>query len=473
MKWTDREGYLARIKNEERFGIFLDMGKGKTSLDLALIEEKLLVQDYKKVLIITPKTVSLATWQNEMDKFSNFHFLKPITRLIDGTVKQRNKLYQETGEYTVDIISSGLTHWMTGKHEKRVSKKTGKEYKVWKPNKLTPDYDLVIVDECSQFKDVTRQRYKALKKLVKKGLFLLSGTPFSNIRLESSFVGKGKERKEVFYYVNADEWYYIFHLLGIYNRTLTEFRTDFCYTVKWDQFNYRMHVETYEALNEVLQEHCITGKLDLKIAKNQYKVYCDIDKKRMKTLTEEYYLETHGNEEVMVMNKANMIGKALQLSNGFVYNEQGEMIRLNNNKLNKLKDLLQVISDNVIIAYCFVEDKEMLLNAFPEMETYEGAETERRWNNGEIKKLLLSPFSERYGLNIQKGGHTVIWFGLVWSAEAYKQLNARIYRPDQEHDVDIFYLLGVDSYDDYVFDMLISKVKVIDDFMEYAERLKK
>ena len=465
MKWTDREGYLARIKNEERFGIFLDMGKGKTSLDLALIEEKLLVQDYKKVLIITPKTVSLATWQKEMDKFTNFHFLKSITTLIEGTPKKRLKQFAETEEYCVHIISSDLVSWLIGKRVIKKSKKTGKEYKKFIPNLATPDYDLIIVDECSQFKKVTTARYKSLKRLVKKGLFLLSGTPFSNIR-------KDQDKKGNEWYVNADEWYYIFHLLGIYKRTLTDFRNDFCYTEHWDKFTYRMHTEVYDGLNEVLQEHCITGKLKMTIARNQYKVYCESDQKRHATLKNEYYLHTKGNKEVMVDDKATMINKSLQLSNGFVYDEFGDMIRLNTFKLKKLKDLLQVISDNVVIAYNFVEDREMLLREFPEMETYQGADTEDRWNNGEIKMLLLSPFSEKFGLNMQKGGHTIIWYGLVWSAEAYKQLNGRIYRPGQDDDVDIFYLLGKNTYDDYVYDMLISKIKVIDNFIEYTEKLK-
>ena len=92
MKWKDEDGFLAQIKNEERFGIFLDMGTGKTSLTLALIDHKFFVENYKKVLIITPKAVSLATWQNEIDKFDNFHYMKSILRLIEGNETKRKKI---------------------------------------------------------------------------------------------------------------------------------------------------------------------------------------------------------------------------------------------------------------------------------------------------------------------------------------------------------------------------------------------
>lgn len=460
MKWKDEDGFLAQIKTEERFGIFLDMGTGKTSLTLALIDYKFFVENYKRVLIITPKAVSLATWQTEIDKFSNFNYMTSILNLIQGTEKKRNKMLEETGERCIHIVSSGLVKWLVGKHVKRTSKKTGKDYKIFKANMLTPEYDLIIVDECSQFKDVATDRYKALKKLVNKGLFLLSGTPFSNIRMD--------EYKGTKSYINADELYYAFFLLGIYKKTLTEFRTDFCYTLQWEQYNYRMSPKIYETLTESLHKHSITKVLDIDVSKYSYKVYCESDKKRMKTLTEEYYLETHGDEEIMVANKANMIGKALQLSNGFVYDETGKMVRLNTHKYERLLDVLSVVKDNVIIFYNFVEDREFLLRNLQDAVLYEGVEQEFAWQRGEIKILILSPFSQKYGLNLQKGGHTIIWFGLVWSAESYSQANARVYRRGQDDDVDVFYLLGEGTYDDYVYDMLVAKLKVIDDFISYT-----
>jgi hypothetical protein len=465
MKWKDTEGFIARIKDEERFGIFLDTGFGKTSLNLALIDYKFFAKDYKKILIITPKEVSLSTWQREIDKWKNFKYLKPVVQLINDTPKKRKEMLEEVGEYCVHIISSGITEWMTGTYIKKTSKKSGKEYKKFVPNTATPDYDLIIVDECSQFKDVRTRRYKALKKLVRKGLLLLSGTPFSNVREEVD------KKTGAIYYVNADEMYYIFSLLELYKRSLTDFRNDFCYTLPWDKYNYRMHKETFDTLTEVMHEHSISKKLDLKISKNQFKVYCESDELRMKTLADEYYLETQGDEELMVLNKANMINKSLQLANGFVYDETGDIFRINTYKFERLKGLLSVIKDNVILLYPFKEDKNFLLKNLPDAVLYEGTEQEDAWNRGEIKIMILSPFSQKYGLNLQDGGHTLIWYGLVWSGESYKQTNARLYRRGQNQDVDVFYLLGKYTYDDYVYDMLVSKIKVLDDFIDYTQKI--
>lgn len=464
MKWKDEDGFLAQIKNEERFGIFLDMGTGKTSLTLALIDYKFFVENYKKVLIITPKAVSLATWQNEIDKFDNFHYMKSILHLIEGTETKRQNILKETGEHCIHIISSGLVTWLDGKKEKRISKKSGKQYTKFIPNELTPEYDLIIVDECSQFKNVSTDRFKALKKIMGRGLFLLSGTPFSNIRKD--------DYKGTISYVKADELYYVFYLLGIYKKTLTEFREDFCYSLKWEQYNYRMAEGIYNSLIDVLHEHSITKKLEINVSKNTYKVYCESDKKRHATLVDEYYLNTHGDKEVMVANKAEMINKSLQLSNGFVYEETGDMVRLNTFKYQRLLDILSVTKDNIIIFYNFVEDREFLVKHLPNSVVYEGVKQEQDWNAGMIKILILSPFSQKYGLNLQDGGHTIVWFGLVWSAESYSQANARLYRRGQKNDVDIYYLLGEDTYDDYVYDILVAKLKVTDDFISYTEKVK-
>src|SRR5690606_26648012 len=98
-----------------------------------------------------------------------------ILKAIEGTPNKRNNILSETGEYCIHIISSDLLHWLYGKKVKE-GKRT-----VWKRNPYTPKYDMFIIDECSQFKDTTTERFKTLKRFNPEYLFLLSGTPFPNI----------------------------------------------------------------------------------------------------------------------------------------------------------------------------------------------------------------------------------------------------------------------------------------------------
>jgi SNF2 family DNA or RNA helicase len=445
MIWNDNDKFLETIKDENRFGIFLDMGVGKTSLLLALADYKFF-NGVKRILIITPKKVSLSTWQNEIKKWKNFNYMETVVSLIEGTEEERIELLDKKGEFCIHIISSSLTEWLYGTTKKKA------------PSSSSRSYDLIIVDECSQFKSPKSLRFKSLKKLSEgKSLFLLSGTPFSNIKRES------------YYYTNADELYYILYLLELYDKSLTQFRNDFCFAQQWNPYRWLIHHEIYDDLIEKINSKSIRKKLSMEIEMKEQIIYCEKDEARYNKLKKDYILETENLTNITASNQATMINKALQLSNGFIYDERNQVHRVNTYKFDKLMDLLSTTNDNVIIFYNFKEDKEYLLKNIPNSKVLETKEDIARWNAGEIKTLILSPFSEKYGLNLQEGGHTIIWFGLVWSAESYSQANARLYRRGQENNVEIYYLLAENSFDKYVYDALIRKTATIDSFISQTK----
>ena len=453
MIWKDQDGFLDKIKDESRYGIFLDMGVGKTSLLLALADYKFFC-GVKKVLIITPKKVSLSTWQNEIDKWDNFRYMKDYLELLDGSVSHRNSCLTTVGGCAIHIISSSLTEWLYGSYSRKGSRK------VFEKNHLTPDYDMIIVDECSQFKSPKSKRFKALKKLSEnKMLFLLSGTPFSNMK------------KERGHYTNADELYYILNLLKLFDGTLTNYREKFCFTQPWNTYNWLIDENIFEMITDIIRGKSITKKLSLDVAMNEHLVFCERDEKRFKQLKNEFYIETNGLTEITASNQAIMINKALQLSNGFAYDNGNKVVRFNEYKFEKLKEVLEVEKSNAIIFYNFKEDKLFLLSKIKGARTIETKSDIDDWNNGKIKVLILSPFSEKYGLNLQQGGNTIIWYGLVWSAESYSQANARLYRRGQTKDVNVYYLLAEKTYDFYVYQVLIKKTKTINDFISYENMI--
>jgi SNF2 family DNA or RNA helicase len=170
---------------------------------------------------------------------------------------------------------------------------------------------------------------------------------------------------------------------------------------------------------------------------------------------------------VSASTQATMLNKTLQLANGFIYDENAQPIRINDYKLEKLKDIISITKGNIIIFYNFKEDKEYLLKNLPNSRVLETKEDIDSWNKGQIPILILSPFSEKYGLNLQEGGNTIVWFGLVWSAESYSQANARLVRRGQNKDVEIYYLLAENSFEDYVYKTLILKTETIQNFINY------
>lgn len=472
MIWTDRDGFLEIIKDQTHYGIFLDMGTGKTSLLLALIDYKMLFTTHvKKVLIIAPKQVSLSTWQNEMRKFKNFNYMLDYIDLINGDENERNAILKKTKENCIHIISSSQVAWLYGKKvRKKYKTRKGEEKERTETiiNELRPDYDLIIVDECSQFKDVRTARFKALEKIAKdKELFLLSGTPFSNIRYESKTTTDGRVYE---FYKKADELFYLFRLLRLYNGSLTDFRNEFCYSNPWTPNLYYMHPAVYEEMITWLHEKSITKTLELDVDLINHIVECDTDKERMKELINTYEIETKGFEEISASNRAVMINKSLQLSNGFAYDAMNNPIRFNDFKFQKMLEVINTIPDrNIIIFYSFVEDKEYILKNLKGSKEYEGEQDMKDWNDGKIKYLVLSPFGGKYGLNLQFGGNTIFWYGLVWSSEAVSQSNARAYRKGQTNNVDVYYFLSNYGFDRYVYDVVVSKIKTINDFKAYIQ----
>lgn len=449
MKWADRTGYFEEMKDRKKLLVAFDMSVGKTAFLLGLIDHKIFVDGIKDILIITPKQVSLSTWQNEIKKWKNFRYMEKVVRLINGDEEKRLKILKDRTPINIDIISSSLTEWLYGYRVK-----SGKSTKHVKRD---VSYDLIIVDECSQFKNPQSKRFKALYGLSRnKQLFLLSGTPFSNIQ-------KDEKSKS---YIQADELFYVFKLFDVYKKSMTQFRKDFCYTYGWS-FDYYMKEEVYERLLKVLTRYSITQKLILDVELKEKPILVAVDKKKMQELKNEFILELGDDTEITAGTRAIMINKALQLGNGFLYDELGKAHYINEFKLEKMREIIRKYpNDNFIVFYNFKEDRRRIIEEFGNIVKEYSVENEMLWNDGKIKILLLSPFAEKYGLNLQYGGSKIIWYSLVWSAESYEQANKRLHRSGQKNDVDVFYLVADGGFDKYVYDKLVLKIETKDELLE-------
>ena len=100
-----------------------------------------------------------------------------------------------------------------------------------------------------------------------------------------------------------------------------------------------------------------------------------------------------------------------------------------------------------------------MLNDMPRITAYtlDGPDSIEAWNAKEVDVLLAHPASSAYGLNLQEGGHHIIWFGLTWSLELYQQTNARLWRQGQQHTVTIHHIVTKDTVDEDVLAALANK----------------
>ena len=167
-------------------------------------------------------------------------------------------------------------------------------------------------------------------------------------------------------------------------------------------------------------------------------------------------------EEIDAANAAVLSGKLLQMANGAIYNDAGEMVQIHDKKLDMLEDLIeQANGQNVLIAYWYRHDHERIMERLTALgyapRDLKSEKDIADWNAGKIQVGLISPASAGHGLNIQDGGHILIWFSLVWSLEMYQQTNARLWRQGQKELVTIHHIVCGDTVDGDVLSALKRK----------------
>jgi SNF2 family DNA or RNA helicase len=423
---TEQDNALEIIKEKKHYGIFFDMGVGKTALMLSLIEylafDKL---DISNVLIIAPASVAnkLTVWQDEIQKWDNFDYFDYHD--LSGTKEKRmNKI--QTSRPSITIMSDSLVTWWYD------------EYKNFKM------FDMIIIDESSRFKSPQAKRFKALAKMIdleKHRVYLLSGTPVPNgwedIWSQMFLLDKG-QRLGTSFWKFLDNYFLTFN----YKRMLSK-----------ENKNYIM---------QLIKDICVFASSDNIVLPKltEEKIYLDFtpEKQQLFNTFKNDYIFSFEKEEISVLSKQILINKCLQLSNGCIYNDkEGNYTIFDNSKLDFVRKYSEEHpEENILVFYSYKFDKKRLLE-LPGAEAINDVDSKNKWNRGEIKIGVISPYSFQYGGNLQYGGYTIIWFGLLWGLENYLQSNKRIYRQGQTHDVKIMYLMTKNTWDDYVYKCVVTK----------------
>jgi len=408
-------------------GLFLDMGLGKTVITLTVIEE--LKNNYLeelKVLVIAPKRVAEDTWTTEYEKWDHLKNLKVVK--VIGNSKQRKAALEK--EADIYIITRDNIAWLVDF--------LGKDW----------DFNTVIIDELSSFKNHQSKRFKALRKVRPfiNRIIGLTGTPAPN----------GYE----------DLWSQIYLLdrgerLG---KTISEYRRKYFNTLYRHGYNeYELKEGAKEQIDGILKDLCISMKakdyLKLKeplyinrIAKldeKEYKLYKDMERDAVLELED---------ENITALSAAAVSNKLLQLANGAIYTNEKEIIHIHDKKLEVLEELIEEAKgEPVLVFYNFKHDKERILERFKDTRVLDTDQDIKDWNNKKIKVLLAHPASAGHGLNLQEGGSIIIWFGLTWSLELYQQANARLNRQGQKETVRIYHIIAEKTIDERVLEVLKGK----------------
>ena len=169
-------------------------------------------------------------------------------------------------------------------------------------------------------------------------------------------------------------------------------------------------------------------------------------------------------------NAAVLSGRLLEMANGAVYNENHEVMEIHQRKLEMLSDLIEeAVGQNVLVAYWYKHDRtriaEYLKDKGYETRDLKTSDDIDDWNNGKIPIALISPASAGHGLNLQHGGHILIWFSLCWSLEMRQQTDARLDRQGQSEVVTIHNIITKDTIDEDVLKALEHKDSTQEDLI--------
>lgn len=164
------------------------------------------------------------------------------------------------------------------------------------------------------------------------------------------------------------------------------------------------------------------------------------------------------DQEITASNSAVLANKLLQMANGAIYDDEKKVINIHDDKLDALENIVEESQGQpILVFYQYQHDLERLKKRFPQAEELT---TVDKWNSGKIPMPLCHPQSAGHGLNLQKGGHIIVWFGLTWSLEYYQQANARLDRQGQTEPVIIHHLVAKDTVDERVLRILQGKEKI-------------
>lgn len=479
-------------------GLFCDMGLGKSISSLTVIADLIMELDLDcndKVLVIGPPRVATNTWPTEITLWQHTAWLDHTVLYVDDddprvlaagktaftdarywghstqeaesargkaqtTEKERLRKLLATDKSTVHIVPSNWVEWLAEFHQHN-----------W-------PYRTVFIDESSQFKDHTTGRFKALRKMRNTEgaitrLHILTATPaaesYIHLFTQIFLLDKGER----------------------FGTFITKYRDKYFTQNKWTR-KYKLREGAEQEILAKIADICLVMKAEdyLDVAKptirQRYVRMNEREQALYDTLQTDFVVTLDNGAEIEAETAANLGAKLLQMASGALYetvetlNEvTGDIKRSKRTHAihdHKIQELQQIVDEaqgaTFIVAYHFQSSLERLKKAFPKAVVMDReGKCVKPWNAGKIPMLLMHPQSGGHGLNLQAGGHNIVFFDLPWSLELYLQLIGRLARQGQKHPVLVQILTTRGTVDEGIFQALQNKEDAQEVFFGLLKRL--
>jgi SNF2 family DNA or RNA helicase len=516
-KFADVELYRYQMHGYQNIGLkflrdnpfsalFIDMGLGKTVTSLTLIADLLAeFANDDKVLVIGPLKVATRTWPDEIRKWNHLAHLNYSVIHVDDEDErikaEYRSAYKQRLASSTELFKSekqkDAAKWATGvaaqkREELRIAATLdpasvhmiSRDWIDWlvtyyRVAKKPWPYRTIIIDESSGFKDHNSGRFKALQMIVDNGkvdrLHLLTATPAT----------EG--------YIGLFPQMYLLDRGARLGRNITAYRsryfTENRWTRKWD-----LREGAEKEILAKISDICLVMKEEDYLPKvpplfvrryvhmtaSQRELYLTMEKDMVVTLDD--------GTEVEAETAAALSAKLLQMASGVLYDtklEPGQtedddhvkITKIHKIHDHKIEELKQIVEESqgkpILVGYHHRSSKDRLLKAFPQavMMDKDGKNI-KKWNKGKIPILLMHPQSGGHGLNLQAGGHIIVFFDIPWSLELYLQFIGRLARQGQKFRVTVFLLMCKDTLDETVVDALTAKENAQDKLFKILKRMR-
>ena len=398
------------IKAHPAAAVFLACGLGKTSITLTAVNDLMFDSfEIHRALVVAPIRVASFSWPAEIEKWDHLEGLKYSVAV--GTAAERLAALKKQAD--IYLINRENVQWLITE------------------SGIPFDFDMVVIDELSSFKNHQTKRFKALMKVRPKvkRIVGLTGTPSSNGLM--------------------DLWAE-FRLLDMgerLGRFIGQYRTSYFRPDKQNGqvvFSYKPLPGAEKQIYGKISDITISMKSDdhlqmPELVSSRYTVYLsEKEDSHYADLKKDLVLQLPDGD-ITAANAASLSGKLSQMANGAIYTDAGETVAIHERKLDALEDIIEAANGKpVLVAYWFRHDLKRISGRLQKLKIpYARLDTDgsiRKWNAGEIPVALIHPASAGHGLNLQGGGNTLVWFGLTWSLELYQQTVARLWRQGQESE---------------------------------------
>lgn len=414
------------VLDNPRCGLFLDMGLGKTVSTLTAVQQMMDDCEINRTLVVAPKKVAETTWSMEAGKWDHLQALRVVK--VVGSEKRRKQALSEKAD--VYVIGRDNFVWLVGLYGGQLP------------------FDFLVIDELTSFKSPKSLRFKAMRVATASvsRVVGLTGTPAPNGLL--------------------DLWgqMYCIDMGQRLGKSVTKYRETYFQTHRWNNIVVRCDLKkgcekiirdriadiclSMQAKDYLQLPDMLTHTAPVVLSEAAMAAYNRFEREKVLEFKEDHEGEP---ANILVNSAAGLLNKLTQFANGAVYDGDHNVHEIHDDKLDKLAEIVESANgSSVLVYYQFRHDVPRIkkkLKGF-KVAVYEGEQQLMDWNAGKIDVLLAHPRSTAYGLNMQQGGHYIVWFGLGWDLELYQQANARLHRQGQTHPVTVYKLIASNTVDE-------------------------